>query len=546
MKIAMAQINPTVGDFGGNLELVERALAEAREQGTELCVFPEMALSGYPPHDLLERPRFVAENLEALERVAGMCRDLAAVIGHVRPNPGEVGKRLLNAAALVGDGRVLSVHAKTLLPTYDVFDERRYFEPAAEVRPVEFRGLRLGITLCEDSWNVPGVFQSRLYERDPVSDLVEAGADLIINVSASPFTLSKRASRPEMLRSTAVRHGRPLVFVNQVGGNDDLVFDGRSEAFAADGTTLARAAELREDLLVFELESGGEVRDVVANDQDAVLEALELGLRDYAAKCGFASAVLGLSGGIDSALVAVIAARALGAENVLGVAMPSRYSSEGSVRDAEQLARNLGIGFEVVPIDEVYQKFLEALESRLDGEAPGVTEENIQARVRGVVLMALSNREGHLLLTTGNKSELAVGYCTLYGDMAGGLAVISDLPKTMVYRMAERINEVDEKETIPREILEKPPSAELAPGQRDQDNLPPYELLDAVLTRHVDERMDVASLVEQGFDERLVRRVARMVRANEHKRRQAPPGIKVNSKAFGFGRRFPLAQKWPG
>jgi len=546
MRIALAQLNPTIGDFAGNRDKIANALAEARARRADLCVLPELAISGYPPHDLLERERFVAEGLEILGRLAQATRrGPAAVIGTVIRNPGGVGKPLQNAAALLADGEIVSTHAKVLLPTYDVFDERRYFEPAAEVSPVELLGRRLGVSVCEDIWNTAGSPIQGLYDRDPVAELVDLGAELLINVSASPFTLEKRTARQQMLADAARRHARPVIFVNQVGGNDDLIFDGGSSAHGADGALLARARDFSEDLILVDLDSGeGEIRDGLETDEDAALEALCLGTRDYVNKCGFGSVVLGLSGGIDSALVAAIAARALGPANVHAVAMPTRFSSPASRTDAEQLARNLGIHFRVLPIDELFQGFLDALAPIFDGLAPDVTEENVQARVRAVVLMALSNKLGHLLLTTGNKSELATGYCTLYGDMAGGLAVLSDVPKTLVYRLAERLNQ--EREVIPLAIVDKAPSAELRENQQDQDSLPPYEVLDAIVRLHVDQGLDRDAITAAGHDEQIVRDVIAMVQQSEYKRRQAPPGLKITSKAFGFGRRVPMAQRWRG
>jgi NAD+ synthetase len=547
MRIALAQLNPTVGDFDGNLRLVLEALERAKARGARLCVFPEMVLCGYPPHDLLERPRFVERNLAALDRVADACRGIAAVVGHVRPDPRPVGKGLLNAAALLDGGAVRSLHAKTLLPTYDVFDERRYFEPAAEVVVAELDGTLLGISICEDIWNAAGAGTPGLYDRDPVAESVARGAGILINVAASPFTLHKRAFRPEMLRDAARRHRRPVVFVNQVGGNDELVFDGHSLVFATDGALLVRAREFEEDLALLDLGSGtGDLRDIEETDEDAVLAALVTGTRDYARKTGFPSAVLGLSGGIDSALVAAVAARALGPQNVLGVAMPTRFSSPGSLADARDLAANLGLRFRVVPVDGLFQAFLDTLAPAFEARGPDVTEENLQARVRGVTLMALSNKFGHLLLTTGNKSELATGYCTLYGDMAGGLAVLGDVPKTLVYRLARRINARAGAELIPRSTIEKPPSAELAPDQKDEDSLPPYPVLDRILETLVDRGLDPAAATAEGLDPGLVERVARLISGSEYKRRQAPPVLKVTSKAFGFGRRIPLAQRFGG
>jgi NAD+ synthetase len=543
MKIALAQMNPTVGDFDGNLKRILDFIERAKKEQADLCVFPEMCLIGYPAHDLLERPAFIDRNLNALQELAAQVNGIGVIVGFVDRRQGNIGKDLRNCAALINEGKVVSTHTKMLLPTYDVFDERRFFEPATEVHSAEFKGTRLGISICEDIWNDPEFWPKRLYDRDPVAELVSAGADLLVNISASPFTLSKRLLRPEMLQAAARHYGKPLVFVNQVGGNDDLVFDGHSLAFAADGTMLARGVDFEEDLVVVDIETGtGEIHPCAETDEEAALKALTLGTRDYAHKCGFKSAVLGLSGGIDSALVAVIGARALGPENVLGVAMPSPYSSPGSISDAEALVKNLGIRYEQVRIDDLFKDFSEHLAPVFAGREPDTTEENIQARIRGVILMALSNKFGHLLLTTGNKSEMAPGYCTLYGDMAGGLAVISDVPKTMVYRLAKEINR--EREVIPSTIINKPPSAELKPNQKDEDSLPPYPLLDGIIERFIERGMGVEEIVSEGYDRAIVEDVVRMIIRNEYKRRQMPPGLKISVKAFGPGRRIPIAQKW--
>ncbi|MCK9463154.1 MAG: NAD+ synthase [Proteobacteria bacterium] len=546
MKVALCQIDPTVGDFDGNAERIRAALREARARGAELAVFPEMAISGYPPHDLLERRGFVRDGERALQALAAETRGgTAAIVGCVRESARPTGKALENCAVLLADGAIAAQQAKALLPTYDVFDERRYFEPAAEIEPVSFGGVRLGLTVCEDLWGGPSSPVTRLYDRDPVAELVAKGAQLIVNIAASPFTLEKRDLRPRLAAETARRCGRPVLFVNQVGGNDDLVFDGASAAFGPDGALLARAAELAEDLVVVDLGAmTGDVREPLGGDEAAALEALTVGTRDYARKCGFCSAVLGLSGGIDSALVAVVAARALSASNVLGVSMPTRHSSQGSLDDAAALARNLGIGYEVVPIDGLYQAFCDGLEPLFEGRARDLTEENLQARVRGVVLMALSNKLGHLVLTTGNKSESATGYCTLYGDMAGGLAVLSDVPKTLVYAIAAHVNRAGQ--VIPAATISKPPSAELRDDQKDEDSLPPYPVLDAILREHVDLGRDAEEIIGAGYPAETVREVLRLVRASEHKRRQAPPGLKITSKTFGPGRRIPMAQRWRG
>ncbi|MBI4510954.1 MAG: NAD+ synthase [Deltaproteobacteria bacterium] len=548
MKIGMIQRNFVVGDYQGNVEKILSSVEKAKALGADLAVTSELSLCGYPPKDLLERDRFVSAGKAALEEVAQRA-SIHTIVGFVDHDPTRtVGRRIYNAAALVGGGKVVSIHHKALLPTYDVFDEHRHFEPAllADVVPVAVMGRRMGLSICEDIWNDPDFWKLRLYPLDPIATLVERGAEVLLNISASPFTMDKRTLRPRMLAAQARKHRRPLVFVNQVGGNDDLLFDGHSLAFDASGTIIARAREFEEDLVIVDLAQGtGAIRDL-KDDTEAALDALVMGTRDYAHKCGFRSAVIGLSGGVDSALVASIAVRALGPKNVLGVSMPSRFSSQHSKDDAEELARHLGIAFETIPIEGPFSAFLDALAPAFKGTAPGVAEENIQARCRGVILMALSNKFGHLLLTTGNKSELAVGYCTLYGDMAGGLAVISDVPKTMVYRLARKVNEQAGRVVIPESTLTKPPSAELRPGQVDQDLLPPYDILDQVLELHVEEQLEAPDIVARGFDPSIVNDVLRMVRVNEYKRRQAAPGLKLTSKAFGPGRRMPIAQRWRG
>jgi NAD+ synthase (glutamine-hydrolysing) len=572
--VALGQIDPTIGDFDGNRRLITAAHAEAARRGADLLVVPELALSGYPPKDLLERPAFLAAARAALEALARATSQLspsqtrapALLVGfpeQLRDSP--TGRRVANSAALIEDGRITAVVRKSLLPTYDVFDEWRYFEPAIEVAPIDFRGRRLGVSICEDIWNDADFWPHRLYRTDPIEALVSRGAEILINISASPFTMEKRALRPRMLAATARRWQRPLVFVNQVGGQDDLVFDGASLVLDADGAVLARGHEHAPDLVIADLDQRrGDVRDALPSDLRSAIEALTLGTRDYARRCGFRRALLGLSGGIDSALVACIAARALGPENVLGVAMPSRFSSEGSLTDAASLAQSLGIDFNVLSIEPMFEAYLGALapafadaragDGASDGDAHAaaadIATQNLQARIRGAILMALSNRHGRLLLTTGNKSELATGYCTLYGDMAGGLAVISDVPKTLVYRLAHEINRSDARSgargVIPNSTLTKAPSAELRPNQTDQDSLPPYDLLDAILDAHLEQGLDADALVAAGFDAAVVTDVVRRVRLSEYKRRQMPPGLKITGKAFGPGRRMPIAQAWKG
>ncbi|HZL16996.1 MAG TPA: NAD+ synthase [Polyangia bacterium] len=562
MKAALAQINPTVGDFEGNRRLVLAAAAEAEARGAALAIFPELALCGYPPKDLLERPAFVEAAGESLRRLVAELAECTTgvLVGFPERVVSEAGHGLANSAALIDGGRIVHVARKSLLPTYDVFDEWRYFDPATEVAVAEFRGRRLGIAICEDIWNDADFWPHRRYRSDPIEALAKAGAEILINVSASPYTIEKRHLRPRMLAATARRWERPLLFVNQVGGQDDLVFDGASLGIDAAGEIVARGAEHVADLVVVDLDArGGDRRAFEPSDERSALAALALGTRDYARRCGFSRALLGLSGGIDSALVAAIAARALGPENVLGVAMPSRYSSAGSLRDAEALAKNLGLDFTVISIEPMFAAYLETLAPALEAFAPAgdpaaaapaaagaaadLTAQNLQARVRGAILMALSNRQDRLLLSTGNKSEIATGYCTLYGDMAGGLAVIGDVPKTMVYRLAQAFNsEAAGAPPIPEATLTKAPSAELRPDQTDQDVLPPYEVLDAILEAHLTGALDLPALVAEGFDAAVACDVVRRVQQSEYKRRQMAPGLKITGKSFGPGRRFPIAR----
>jgi NAD+ synthase (glutamine-hydrolysing) len=550
VKIALAQLNPTIGDFDGNLRLLEGALAKAEAAGAALMVAGELALCGYPPRDLLERPAFLEASRRALTRFCARVGKTAVVLGFPEVLPeGRTGRRIANSAAVLSEGALKSIHRKSLLPTYDVFDEWRYFEPASEVALTEIAGRRIGVSICEDIWNDADFWPQRLYREDPIERLCGAGAEILINVSASPYSIEKRHLRPRMLAGTAKRWRRPLVFVNQVGGHDDLVFDGSSHVFDAEGEVRARGREHAEDFFVVDFAGAtpsGPIHPFEPSDAHSALAALVLGTRDYARRCGFKKAVLGLSGGIDSALVACVAARALGPSNVLGVAMPSRYSSEHSRTDAAELAHNLGIEFREIPIEGVHAAYLETLAPAFAGRPADVAEENLQARVRGALLMALSNKFGSLLLTTGNKSELATGYCTLYGDMCGGLAVISDVPKTLVYELSRAVNAEAGRAIIPESTLSKPPSAELRPNQTDQDSLPPYDVLDAILRAHLEEGLDRDALVARGFEARVVDDVVRLVRISEYKRRQAAPGLKITGKAFGPGRRFPIAHAWKG
>ncbi|MEO8483942.1 MAG: NAD+ synthase [Acidobacteriota bacterium] len=549
MRLALAQLNFTVGAFDASFAKIEAAVTRAREAGADLLVLTELAATGYPPRDLVGHAAFVDANLALVDQVAALTDErLAVLIGFVDRQPRLAGKPLHNAVALCHSGVVAERRYKTLLPTYDVFDEDRYFEPAERVTPMVLRGVRLGVTICEDLWNDKDFWPTRLYHRDPVAELAGQGVDLFINVSASPFTIDKADLRRRMVRQAAVTHQRYFFYVNQVGGNDEIVFDGHSIGVAPDGREIARAAEFDEDFIVCDVpvgpgdtsrESPPVLRAVSSSVEEAAYGALVLGLRDYARKCGFRRAVLGLSGGIDSALTACLAAEALGPANVLGVAMPTRFSSAYSVADAAALAQNLGIEFQLVAIDGIYQAHLDALAPVFAGRAPDTSEENLQARARGAILMALSNKFGSILLSTGNKSELAVGYCTLYGDMCGGLAVISDVPKTLVYQLSHFVNR--EREIIPASTLTKPPSAELRPEQLDTDSLPPYEVLDPIIQAYVEDALDLDAIAARGHERAIAADVIRRIDASEYKRRQAAPGLKISSKAFGVGRRYPIA-----
>jgi len=543
MKIALAQFNPTVGDFEGNRARILNLAGEAQSRGADLAVFSELCLCGYPPQDLIERPAFAARNQQELICLAEKI-PLPSLVGFVGKAQDDTGKPVANSAALIARGKILFEQRKMLLPTYDVFDETRYFQPAVTQSTFAMGAETLGITICEDCWNDKNYWAQRLYARDPVAELAGKGSTVMLNISSSPYTTGKRALRFDMLRAIARQHKMPLVYVNQVGGNDSLIFDGSSAAFLPDGTIGAQGKSFEEDLVLFDTASGaGDVHTQIADETEAVYRALVLGTRDYVLKCGFRQAVVGVSGGIDSALVATIAVDALGPQNVRGVAMPGPYSSEGSLRDARSLAKNLGIELLTLPIVETFQSYRRDLQSAFTGLPPDTTEENLQARIRGNLLMALSNKFGSLVLSTGNKSEIAVGYCTLYGDMAGGLAVISDVPKGMVYDLARFASGA--KGRIPAETFAKPPSAELRPNQTDQDSLPPYDVLDRILKSYVEDLLAPEQIAAAyGFSVDLVRAVALQVDRSEYKRKQAPPGLKVTSKAFSVGRRFPIAQKF--
>ena len=545
MKIALAQIDTTIGDFAGNVDLIVKYSERARERGADLVVFPELALCGYPPRDLVERVGFVERSQSELLRLARSLPAIPALVGYVRRSKASQGKAVANAAAWLEGGKVVADYAKILLPFYDVFDESRYFEPGTAVAVHDFGGYRIGITICEDVWNDKHFWAKRYYARDPAEECVAAGANLLLNIASSPYSTEKIQLRHDMLKTIAGKRGIPVAYVNHVGGNDQLLFDGSSMAFNSRGELCARASAFAEDLVIFDTADGArEIHPAPESEAEEIYRGLCMGLRDYVQKCGFKKVLVGLSGGIDSSLVATLAADALGPDNVLGVGMPGPYSSPGSIRDAEALARNLGIAFQVIPITPVFESYLDTLDPPFNGAPRDVTEENIQARIRGNILMALSNKFGSLLLTTGNKSELAVGYCTLYGDMAGGLAVIADVPKTTVYSLARYINRGAER--IPQACLQKPPSAELRPDQTDQDSLPPYDVLDAILKCYIEENRgaDEIAATLLHLDPSLVRRTVRMVNAAEYKRQQAPPTLKVTAKAFGMGRRVPIAQKF--
>jgi NAD+ synthase (glutamine-hydrolysing) len=552
MKLALAQFNPTVGDFAGNTARILALATEAKERGADLAVFSELCICGYLPQDLLERPAFIDRNLKELKQLAAKL-PLPAIVGFVGKNKKGTGSGIANKAALISGGKVIFEQSKMLLPTYDVFDESRYFQPATEQKVYEFCDEKLGITICEDVWNDKNFWAVRRYERDPVTELAAQGTTVIINISASPYTIDKRALRVDMLRSIALTHQLPIVYVNQVGGNDSLIFDGASVALTVDGKVAAQAAAFEEDLVLFDTSTGqGEIHEQPPEEIAYAFRALVLGTRDYVKKCRFEKALVGLSGGIDSAVVAAIAVEALGAENVLGVSMPGPFSSKGSVTDAQAVAENLGIELQTIPISSVFDSYLTALKPLFGSRKRDVTEENIQARIRGNYLMALSNKFGSMVLSTGNKSELAVGYCTLYGDMAGGLAVISDVPKLMVYELAKFINLRSareagsrKREIIPQSTIEKPPSAELRPNQKDEDSLPPYDVLDRILKAYIEDLRSPQEISDKyGFDLKLVREIALLVDRTEYKRKQAAPGLKLTSRAFGFGRPFPIAQRF--
>jgi NAD+ synthase (glutamine-hydrolysing) len=546
VKIALGQINPTVGDFSGNAARIINFSQQAKSAGAGLILFPELSVCGYPPRDLVERPSFVARNRETAEHIAAETRGIAVICGLVTPAEAETGKSVMNSAALLKDGVIAFLQSKMLLPTYDVFDEMRNFAPARGQSLFSFGGQQMALTICEDAWNDKHFWNKRLYIVDPVESLVQAGGNFVLNISASPFWLGKRELRREMLATIARQDKVPVAMVNQVGGNDHLIFDGASVVLNAAGEVIAQGKSFEEDLIYFDSQNvTGEMHPQVEGEEASAYGALVLGTRDYVRKCGFERVIIGLSGGIDSALTACIAADAVGAENVIGVGMPGPYSSSGSIDDARALAKNLGIRFELLCITDIFESYRKTLQKVFAGCKEDTTEENIQARTRGGLLMALSNKFGAIVLSTGNKSELGVGYCTLYGDMVGGLAVISDVPKTLVYRLSHYVN--SRRPVIPAATLEKPPSAELRPDQKDSDSLPPYDVLDTILEDYVEDLHTAEQIgADHNYDLALVKKVIRMVDGAEYKRQQAAPGLKISRKAFGFGRRLPIAARMGG
>ncbi len=543
VKIALGQINPTVGDFVGNASKIVRYAQQAREAGAEIVLFPELSICGYPPRDLVERSSFVARNRQIAEEIARDTAGITAIVGLVTPASSKTGKAVMNSAAVLRDGKIALIQSKRLLPTYDVFDESRNFAWADSQEIFCEHQVPVALTICEDAWNDKDFWKRPMYGKDPVADLMSAGGKVLLNISASPFDLSKPEVRQKMLTAIARKYKVPVALCNQVGGNDSLIFDGSSIVLGPDGTVIAQARSFEEDLIFCDTERlTGDIHPTLQGDEANAYAALVLGTRDYVHKCGFRKVLIALSGGIDSALTAAIAVDALGSENVMGVGMPSPYSSQGSIDDAAALAKNLGIRFEVIPISDIFTSFNKTLAPMFEGLKEDTTEENIQSRIRGNILMSLSNKFGALVLSTGNKSELAVGYCTLYGDMCGGLAVISDVPKTMVYRLSHYVNA--RREIIPTATIEKPPSAELRPDQKDTDSLPDYAILDAILDDYVEDMKSASEIAQaHGFDIALVRRVLAMVERTEYKRQQAAPGIRISTKAFGVGRRFPIAAR---
>lgn len=543
MKITLASINPTIGYLKFNFQKILLNIKQAEDAGSDLIIFPELALIGYPPLDLLDKKSFVDEVISYHEKIAEHSKNIGVIFGSVTRFEDDIGTNLFNSAVVCLNGEVKSIHKKSLLPNYDVFDEVRYFEPSKDIHLFEYKGKKLGITICEDAWNDKDFWIHRLYEFDPVEENVRLGADLIINISASPFSIGKEKIRTKMFSQIARKHKKTVLYVNQVGANTDLIFDGGAKVFDRNGNLILASNRFEESFVLFDTEIEYQpIHYNFASDAEEIYNALVLGIKDYCNKTGFQKVVLGLSGGIDSALVAVLAKEALGPENVLCVMMPSQYSSEGSITHSQKLIQNIGVKSTIIPIQNLFEEFKKSLKKEFDDLPEDITEENLQSRIRGVLLMALSNKFGYLLLATGNKSELATGYATLYGDMCGGLAPISDVYKTRVYEIAHFINR--DEEIIPTEIINKVPSAELRPNQTDQDTLPPYDVLDKILYLYIEEAKEEDEIVETGFDRELVRRVLKMVDHAEYKRKQAAPGLKVTNKAFGPGRRFPIVQRW--
>jgi len=543
MKIALSQVNPIIGDFIHNTEKIKAAAERAKDQSCDLVVFSELAISGYPPRDLLEKEDFVETNLSYLQDLITSIQGIGVICGYVGRNPRKEGNPLYNAVVLFEEGKILYTTYKRLLPTYDVFDETRYFEPGSECTPYPYKNHRIGLTVCEDIWNDREFFMKPRYRIDPVERMVNEGATLIINVAASPYYVGKRELKQDMFLQMVKKYGVPLVYVNQVGGNDSVLFDGISLAYNAKGELMARACDFEEDMVLYDTTGQeGEIHPISQSKTESITNALIMGTRDYIHKCGFSKAIVGLSGGIDSALTAYIAVHALGGENVLAVFMPSHYTNKDNFEDTKRLVENLGVELITIPISGEFGMFLKDLSPLFKDVETEVTGQNLQARIRGTILMAISNKLGYLLLATGNKSELAIGYCTLYGDMNGGLSVISDVPKTMVYEIARHINK--DKELIPTRIIQKPPSAELKPDQLDQDDLPPYEILDVILKAYIEDNKSPVEIAGMGYESSTVNDIIRRVDQNEYKRQQSPPGLKVTTKSFGYGRRFPIAQRY--
>jgi len=542
MKIALAQTNPIIGDFAGNGHRIIAAAKEAAEAGCQLVIMPELAISGYPPRDLVEHRSFLRQQDQAFQQVLATVKGIAVICGMITSHHGD-GKALHNSAVFFADGEIIASSHKRLLPSYDVFDETRHFEPGLTSRAVTFQGVRLGITICEDIFNDEDSLPSQPYLANPVAELNEQGSlDLLINIAASPYSMGKQNLRRQLFGKLAAKNRTPLLYVNQVGGQDGILFDGASMVFSADGSLCQLAPSFKENVMVINSDNLPLSQPTPPDEIDLLQQALVTGTRDYLGKCGFSQALVGLSGGIDSALTCALAVEALGADNVMGIAMPSPYSSQGSIDDARKLAENLGIQFTIIPIADMFSAFNNSLAPLFNGRDEDITEQNIQARIRGTLLMAVANKENRLLLATGNKSEMAVGYCTLYGDMCGALAILADVPKELVYKLSCHLNK--EKETIPPNTISKPPSAELAPDQTDQDDLPPYEVLDPILKAYLEEHRSPEEIMAMGYEKEVVEDVIRRIKRNEYKRQQAAPGLKVTGKAFGYGRRYPIAEKF--